>query len=1053
MIKKTLAKSVRAQSKQGATIRQLLSSLMIFCLACTSLASTDMISEDDLLILDLTVDKTVLTNNLVGYGQADHVYLSLYDIADAFEFPLDISLQNNQATVTGWFIHESRTFFLDTATNIARIAGQESNYDPNQVIVQDNDLLVDNRLLSTWFPVDLSLQFSTLTIKAHPREELPFQKRLARYNRSVTTLSEAEPAKLPLKETPYQFLSSPNLKFTLNYNSYRENEDDDADINLTYSLISSGEIAYMSSSLFLNGTNENEIANARLNFWRSDAEGDLFGPFGLTQFSLGDTTPPYLPFLTRPVERGIKFTNRDLFRSSIFDTVDFEGDLLNDWEVELYRNNILIGVERDAPSGRYVFKDVPLTFGKNTIKLVFYGPNGQERQEVKTYRIGPGMSEPGVFAYSASITEQGKTLIETDEQKATDSPDDPRIVSEFTYGLTRNLSLRGGLQLSTIEEEQVDYQSLDLTFSFSSLFGAVGASRDSMGENGYSVSLSAPVGKFGIRASHIKNTGLLTLDEEDKDRLITEKSELSLLGPAGKVSTATSISRQKSAESEDLIASNSLSGHVGKLSWNHSLRYQLTEYNDGRDEELTTGSLRLGSRWGPLRFRTGLRYGIAPENELTNGYLDTTIKLRKNLSANFRVDHALGQNGNDDLTKYVSGFNWQLKQLVFTPTLSYDSEERYRGFIFLTTDLSENSEGKLAFNKRSRGHSGTVRVYVFWDKNANGEWDNDDEPIKGAEVIAVQGNHRAKSNAEGIAFIEYMTADLRTDIQITPNTWEDPSLSPANAGYSVIPHPGVVTELYLPFVKTGEIDGTFYINENGAVREFSNVKLNLVNTQTGQIVATEKTAYDGYYLFEQVPSGQYQVQIDNNASLKPLRLPPSVTIGQRGGVHNGLDIVSVSTRPTPPVAKLTSSNTRQEQIKTLRLSDSLKPPAPSTSVASTPKVKPVSALSLKPVAQSTGSKTNNRPAVKRKSGQYYVQLAAFRTQKSAESYITATQWMTFSGLFGGRELSIIKADLGAQKGIYHRVVVESMSKQEAADLCRELKQIGQGCMVNASQAD
>ena len=139
MIKKTLAKSVRAQSKQGATIRQLLSSLMIFCLACTSLASADMISEDDLLILDLTVDKTVLTNNLVGYGQADHVYLSLYDIADAFEFPLDISLQNNQATVTGWFIHESRTFFLDTATNIARIAGQESNYDPNQVIVQDND--------------------------------------------------------------------------------------------------------------------------------------------------------------------------------------------------------------------------------------------------------------------------------------------------------------------------------------------------------------------------------------------------------------------------------------------------------------------------------------------------------------------------------------------------------------------------------------------------------------------------------------------------------------------------------------------------------------------------------------------------------------------------------------------------------------------------------------------------------------------------------------------------------------------------------------------------
>ncbi len=1006
----------------------LLQSLFIFCLACQTLTAAVEISEENLLILDLLIDDTKIADNLIGYNNGESAFVSLYDFSDALEFVIDIKITRDSALASGWFIEENRTFSLDTNNQSVVISGQKKTYNPNWVVVQENDLLVDLRLLSEWFPVDFSLKFSTLSVLGAAREELPFQKRAARNKQSINSLAKEPEPILPLKESPYQFLSAPNVRFTLNYSSYREDEEDDLDTTLNYSLSSSGEFAYMSAALFLNGTKEDEIANARLSLWRSDPDGNLFGPLGLTQFAIGDVSPPYMPYVSRPTERGIAFTNQDLFRSSIFDTIDLKGDLLNGWEVELYRNDILIDAQRDSAEGQYLFKDVPLTFGKNVIQLIFYGPNGQEYREIKNYSVGASMIQPGVFSHSTSISEQGKTLIDVNNQQDESSDSNARIATRLTYGLNRNFSLVGGVHTSTINDEQVDFGTFGVIFSFSNILGSYIAARDSMGENGYTISASVPMGNFAWRASHAENTGLLIINEEDKDRVITEKTQLSLFGTIGQTSTATNLTTQKSKEEEEIIISQSLSGHIQNLTINANARYASIEESDGDKRDDTLGRLRLGSRWGPIRYRGGIGYNFSPLKEITNGFLSATVKLKKRVSANFRLDHYPSQNAGDGLTKYVSGFNWRFDSFIISPTLTYDSEDRYRGFLFLTTDLSENVDGDLAFKQRSRGQSATVRVYVFWDKNSNGRWDDGDEAISGARVRAIQGNHRAKTNDNGVAFLEYMAAHRQTDIQLIDNTWDDISLAPASAGYSVNPHPGVVTDLYLPLIKTGEIGGTLFLNEDGEVRELNNVKLNLVSNKTGKIVATEKSSYDGYYLFQRVPTGDYSILISDKPELKLLRPVSNIKISNRGDIHDGTDIVSYSTQPRRAASSMptvASSNNRQGQIKTLRISNR---------------------VSTKPIKTKQGT-----PRQKTGKGGYKIQLAAFRTQKSAQLFINTAESMGIIAMLEEHRLSITKVNLGGTKGAYHRVMsADAVTKKDANQLCQLLKDIGQNCVVTAS---
>ena len=137
------------------------------------------------------------------------------------------------------------------------------------------------------------------------------------------------------------------------------------------SVYAAGEIAKLSYDAQVTTTEKGVPSVIRLRAYRSDPDGSLLGPLKATHFGFGDVEG----FDTRLTGtaasgRGAVITNRPLTAQAAFDRTHFEGDLPSGWEAEIYRNGELLGFAKANSSNRYVFDDVQLLYGENTIQIM-----------------------------------------------------------------------------------------------------------------------------------------------------------------------------------------------------------------------------------------------------------------------------------------------------------------------------------------------------------------------------------------------------------------------------------------------------------------------------------------------------------------------------------------------------------------------------------------------------------------------------------------------------------------------------------------------------------
>ena len=54
-----------------------------------------------------------------------------------------------------------------------------------------------------------------------------------------------------------------------------------------------------------------------------------------------------------------------------------------------------------AIDGQYDFNDIPILFGRNYFRLVFYGPQGQVREQEEVFELGQALTQKGKHYYRA----------------------------------------------------------------------------------------------------------------------------------------------------------------------------------------------------------------------------------------------------------------------------------------------------------------------------------------------------------------------------------------------------------------------------------------------------------------------------------------------------------------------------------------------------------------------------------------------------------------------------------------------------------------------------
>ena len=303
-------------------------------------------SAEELLVLELRLGSLVLSDGFIGYLHRGGVLLSLDEVARALEFPITVEPEASQAD--GWFLRENRRFSLDLARGEVLIEGQAEPFDPSLVELHRDGIYVDATLLTRWFPVDFEFDLPRLLISVTPREPLPVQVRLEREER-YARLERGRTARpvFPRMDTPYRLWDWPFIDTTSGF-GYRSGKSGGGEVQNS-SLIS-GDFLYMTSALFLAGGNENSLTDLRLTFGRKEPDGALLGLLQAREFSFGDIFTPQIPLISRSrAGRGVEISNFPLSRPSEFDRTTLHGELPLGWEVELYRNEVLLDFQRSRP--------------------------------------------------------------------------------------------------------------------------------------------------------------------------------------------------------------------------------------------------------------------------------------------------------------------------------------------------------------------------------------------------------------------------------------------------------------------------------------------------------------------------------------------------------------------------------------------------------------------------------------------------------------------------------------------------------------------------------
>lgn len=833
-------------------------------------ATSNRIADGEELVLQLLAgpNKIPLNYDIIAIKQSYGTDILLEEFFGAVDFPIFVN--PDEGTAEGWFIRENQTFSLNLPENTVLVNGIEYEIEPDEVFELDGELYAQSPALEKWFNLHFVYNFEELRARIYSAQPLPAEERYARENRSGDSYTYINDPVLPFEELEYSAYDIPFFDVNLQ-SSYFRIQNSDPVIQNRYSIIGAGDIAFLNANTFISGDNDDNISTIRAKFDRESLEPDLLGPLKARYFSFGDIDATPLELSSRSVqEQGVRVTNQLERRQSGFDTTFFRGNAQPGWDAELYRDERIVASQQIGPDGQYEFLDVPLFLGANNFRIILYGPQGEIREITESVPVNENSFDSGETFYDVSLTRNGEV---TYQANRIDRPQDgtPTLTARVERGLSQNLS--GFMGILSRDEGDTRRNYLESGFStyVQDTFLDVNAGYEtSEGEFGGSVTARRNFGENSARASVYAATNGFQPDPFDDNNPVVVRADAQINGPAknffGLSSSSYSLTSnyQKFALGNDTTnATASYTTRVRNNIVNTALSYNdRTDLNGDSDSVLDyTTNLRGFFKGG--FYRLGSNFNVFPDTQLRSLLASYNYPFTNDVDGLVEIDHNL----DPSLTRFTGSLNWKTNSATISPRVVYDTDNTLQALLNVRFGVGYNpatSEFDV-FNQRISS-TGGVTARVFLDSNGNGIYDVGEELIEGAELDAVQANREILSDSEGIAFIPDLPEGLITDVKIERESFSDPFYISTNEGVSIRPRPGVVKEIEFPVVVAGEIDGTVELVErDGQTKLARQFKVHLY-APWGEIIQSTATAYDGFFVFIDVPPGIYYMVADYAAA-------------------------------------------------------------------------------------------------------------------------------------------------------------------------------------------
>jgi hypothetical protein len=811
-------------------------------------------ADDNTLLLEVVLDERTLSDTLAVIQQGDEFLVPMGELARLLT--LAITVDARQGRASGFVVREDQEFGLDLQSAVAHVQGRQETVPRHLMRVEDGDVYVAASLLSRWWPVGLQVQMGRLQLEVTPRIALPLQSRLARerlFERAqgapgaVGSADQTEQALVP---EPHAWLRAPTIDQNLGTDARWGRAG--SRCRSVYSAYITGDVAGMEAAGYLDVAPGMAQIRQRWTLSRHDPDGHLLGALQATSLKVGQEAPPIVPQVLQGgrMGTGLSLSNRPLDQPTSFDRHAIRGDLPPGWDVTLYYNDALAGYQPAGRQGQYVFEDLPLAYGPNEFRLVFNGPLGQVRVERQSFLLDQAVVKPGqlLYALSSHALERGLGQVS---------------VGRVDVGITQGLSLHlGGVVQRGDAAGSSMHGVLGLRQYWQGLIASLDWVSSPQGGQLWSASVKTRLGKAALSLEHTQRNQAFESDMFRAGATSVLKRDKLQINQTFVGSALPPLSVSLEASHEVLMSGAhpwSLASRVSTVWAGTALSQSLRTTRQPGQSKATQGVLQLSRRAMDTGFTAQLEHGVLPRCTARS----LTIMADRTLRDGYRGTLGLLHNRMDKSTLVSAGMSKRFEQVAVAVTGSYGSDRHVALGLQLFMSLSRDPRtGSWQAQSRPLAGSGSVSVRTFLDRNLNGVMDLGDEPVAQAGLVYNQGGrYPGRTDAHGLLKIDGLPAYLPLNLSVDSSTLEDPQWRAASEGVRVLPRPGVTQVIDVPVLDTAEIEGTIsLLDAKGKAKPVADVRLEWVN-ESGRVLASTRSASDGYYLLHQVRPGKGRLRV------------------------------------------------------------------------------------------------------------------------------------------------------------------------------------------------
>lgn len=833
----------------------------------------ELISDDNLLIVDIFLGNYRLASDVFIYTSPEATIIPLQPLFDAIEFPIEVDPVAKKAH--GWFLREGNQFDLNVAKQQMIVGEKTFSIDDKALILSDDiDLYADIRLLKQWLPFNVELQTSKLRIYISSSEPLPLELQLQREKKRKRNLYDEPDEDSLIIRDHYKTLGVPVIDVNLGA-VLRDKENivsapaAAVDADLSYSVQASADLLGLQGSLALSRSSIDSETQERFTLYKRPnspeqnmpgelgyaALGDVYGAADGLVFSGGDGLGADLQF------GGVR-------RSSDFDKRVIQGEATPHWEVELYRNGALVDFQVVGEDARYRFEDVPVEYGENIFDIRLFGPQGQERSERESIRVGEASLPQGEFYGRASHVNLDKKVFNDDDSQQRTSiglKDEGKSQVFVQAGVTESLSAS-----LTVSEHQnasnsdKDNQYVDVGITTALPFASLAYNYASLLDGGSAnlLSVQTRVLDTSLSYSH-KHFQNFNSDRNPGNRL-RDDVELRLTGNASPFKLGP-FSYQLTGNyngNQDGSYDYSLDNRVGFQVFNGRLTLD-TEFRDGSfaDHSLRGSARYLRVVGSKTNIRASIDYSIDPDPKATSGSASITWRPTPRLRTQLGLNGDFTDNDNNSVSLSMS-------YIFKSVTLSTNAflQESGGSSILLNAEfsLSQENKSRWRFKNQSQANYGRIKARAFLDRDQDGVFTDGDQPLAGIGFKGRKDWQELQTREDGIVYLGGLRTEFPSRLELDVDTLEDPYWRSKIDKVTVVSHPGGLHSLEVPISVTVEAEGSVNIIRSGHKVPMAGLPMEIIDPQ-GSVVASATSEFDGFYVIEGLLDGDYHLSINPHA--------------------------------------------------------------------------------------------------------------------------------------------------------------------------------------------